>query len=829
MAATTLNLANYTTVFAENFANDTAVDRSLWGAQWGTAGYSFAGDALTLTSYASTGWAATGFLQQPTGAAAGEGYGLYSVTAQLDANQGVGVAIQLWPANNVWPGGEIDLVETWDTTRQSAYSTIHWRGADGSDQYQSFIWNADLTKVHTYALDWQPAEVSFYIDGKLTWSTTSHIPADAAHGGVNAVFGAQVTGAQYLAQPQSQVALHLYDMSFSTLKPGAVVAPAPAAPTPASLTLGSGADALVLKISQDEWNGAAQYTVSVDGRQIGGIQSATAWHSAGQDDTVTVRGDFGAGNHTVSVNFLNDGYGGSPATDRNLYVDGMSFNGTAIGGGSAALLGTGAKNFSFTAAGSTAPAATPVTATIGTGADTLLLKISQDAWQGNAQYTVSIDGKQVGGTLSAAALHANGQDDLISVKGDFGTATHKVTVNFLNDAWGGSAGTDRNLYVDAISLNGKAVAGGSTALMSSGPRDFSFTGTAATPPAPTSPAPVSPATADIGSGADTLLLKISQDAWNGSAQYTVSVDGKQVGGTLTAAALHANGQDDLVAVHGNWAAGPHSVKVSFLNDAWGGTAATDRNLYVDGISLNGTAIANSTAALMSAGGKDFAFTGTGVVVDSSVSVLRSIGHGADALAIRLSQDAWQGDAQFTVSVDGRQIGGTFSASALHSGSGDDVLTVLGNFGSGAHTLKLAFLNDAYGGTAATDRNLFVDGVSYKGALVSNGAALLSAGTSSFGFSGGSAAGSADAVVQMNGHAGADAFTFAAGDAHAVVTGFQAGQDVLRFLPGISAADVHTAAATEGGASGLLVTYDSTGHSVFLAGITQLSAADMVFG
>jgi beta-glucanase (GH16 family) len=43
-------------------------------------------------------------------------------------------------------------------------------------------------------------------------------------------------------------------------------------------------------------------------------------------------------------------------------------------------------------------------------------------------------------------------------------------------------------------------------------------------------------------------------------------------------------------VLGNWAAGNHNVQVDFLNDAWGGTAATDRNLYVDGATYNGASV-----------------------------------------------------------------------------------------------------------------------------------------------------------------------------------------------------------------------------------------------
>src|SRR3954469_11113142 len=100
----------------------------------------------------------------------------------------------------------------------------------------------------------------------------------------------------------------------------------------------------------------------------------------------------------------------------------------------------------------------------------------------------------------------------------------------------------------------------------------------------------SPTVTSVGTDPDTLVLKISEDAYQGDAQYTVSVDGVQIGGTLTAHASHAAGQDDAVTVHGDWGAGNHSVSVNFFNDAWGGTSSTDRNLYVDAATYNGAPV-----------------------------------------------------------------------------------------------------------------------------------------------------------------------------------------------------------------------------------------------
>ena len=133
----------------------------------------------------------------------------------------------------------------------------------------------------------------------------------------------------------------------------------------------------------------------------------------------------------------------------------------------------------------------------------------------------------------------------------------------------------------------------------------------APPPPPTAPAPVS-----VGSGSDTLVLSISEDAYAngdktsdaaGDATFTVSVDGKQLAGTFTAKASHADGVDQTFTFKGDWAPGGHTVAVNFLNDAWGGTAATDRNLYVDKVTYDGTNI-NKSATFLRSESQSFAVT-----------------------------------------------------------------------------------------------------------------------------------------------------------------------------------------------------------------------------
>lgn len=337
-------------------------------------------------------------------------------------------------------------------------------------------------------------------------------------------------------------------------------APAPAIPsstatTPAPVTLGTGPDVVSLQLSEDSWQGDAQVALSVDGKQMS-VQTITASHASGALQTVNLCGTWGAGQHTITVGFLNDAYGGSASTDRNAYVGSASYDGQAASPGSAALFSNGVVNL---VAGTALPGPT----TLGSGPDTVSLSLSEDAWQGDAQFTLSVDGRQVGGVQTVLASHAAGQHQTFDVAGSFGAGPHTVAVDFLNDAYGGTADTDRNLYVDGVSENGIAQPTAKLSLMSGGSQSFAVT------------------------QADMLVLQVSEDAWQGDAQFTVSVDGKQVGGTQVATASHAAGQAQSVTLSGSWGMGQHTVAVNFLNDACGGSPTTDRNLFVGGAAFNG--------------------------------------------------------------------------------------------------------------------------------------------------------------------------------------------------------------------------------------------------
>jgi beta-glucanase (GH16 family) len=417
---------------------------------------------------------------------------------------------------------------------------------------------------------------------------------------------------------------------------------------------------------------------------------------------------------------------------------------------------------------------TPPAGGTGTGPDTLTVHVSGDQFQGDPQFTLTVDGQQIGGAQSVGAVHSSGQFQDIAFHGNFANAQQAV-ITFTNDAWGGSASEDRNLYVASITLDGHQLSGDQgtdnanngfvttangyapvephVAVMDiDGTLSFNVAGLAGTTTSgtgsgtpPTSSGSGSgsgsttPAVADAGTGPDTLTVHVSGDQFQGDPQFTLTVDGQQIGGIQSVSASHAAGQFEDITFHGNFA-GAKTADINFLNDAWGGSASQDRNLYVASVTLDGHQIAGSEAMSDSAN-NGFVTTANGYApVESNVAVMdvngtagfdvaglatvagsgsttpppaATIGSGPDSLTVRISGDQFQGDPQFTLSVDGEQIGSLQSVTAIHSSGQFEDITFHGNLANAQHA-AINFTNDAWGGTASQDRNLYVASMTLDG-------------------------------------------------------------------------------------------------------------------
>lgn len=102
--------------------------------------------------------------------------------------------------------------------------------------------------------------------------------------------------------------------------------------------------------------------------------------------------------------------------------------------------------------------------------------------------------------------------------------------------------------------------------------------------------PTGPQRVIVGTGSDEVLVQLTQDYYKANAQYRVTLDSIAVGTTQQ---VYARGKDqeDTLIVRGTLAPGPHRVAIEFLNDDWGGTPQTDRNIIVRHASYGGKAIA----------------------------------------------------------------------------------------------------------------------------------------------------------------------------------------------------------------------------------------------
>ena len=644
-------------------------------------------------------------------------YGYFEVRAEMPAGAGLWPAFWMLPASINYTS-ELDVFEQLGNAPSTIYSTVHGttNGVWASDS-QAFQVANTSTGFHTYGVDWEPTTTTFYVDGVAVGSAPT--PAsmnnpmfmliNLAVGGTGSWPGAPTASTTFPATLQIDY-VHAYATAGTTYVGGSAAIPSgSAAPLASPPTPPAGPDTLTVQVAEDAWSGDAQFQLFVDGIAVGGSQSATASHAAGQTNTVSVTGSWGSGPHTIGVEFTNDAYGGTAGQDRNLYVYGVALDGVAGTGPATALYSDGTA--SFIVPGPTAAGSIPAPAVTG-ASETLSVQVSEDAWNGDAQFQILVDGVAVGGVQTATASHAAGLTNTVSVTGNWSSSQHTIGVDFLNDAYGGSAAADRNLYVSSVTLGGVAATGAPAVLLSDGTVAFNVptTGAAAQVAAPTTIAtPASTAT-------QTLSVQVSEDAWNGNAQFQIIVDGTAVGGIQTATASHAAGLTNTVSVTGTWDTGAHVVGVDFLNDAYGGSSSTDRNLYVSSVTLGGVASTTGSVAMMGNGTQAF-------IIPANIT---------NVLQLNLSEDAYLGDALFTVAVDGHQIGGVQTATTLHSSGLSQAFDFAIPLGAGTHDIAVSFLNDAYGGSASADRNLYVNSASYGGTNITGASSsLLSTGTNHF--------------------------------------------------------------------------------------------------
>jgi beta-glucanase (GH16 family) len=173
------NAASFSWVWGDDFSG--ALSSSKWNVYNGNSGAS-----SNCYFLGSNAWTANGILylnintnSNPSGrrfSGAGvdtyyrweQQYGKWEVRAKFPKGWGVGGYVGLFPKDGSWPP-EIDFAEVQGREYWACHFTQHYDSDNKMDHYN--IWNSDVgssfDQWHTYALEWTPGTLKYYVDGRL--------------------------------------------------------------------------------------------------------------------------------------------------------------------------------------------------------------------------------------------------------------------------------------------------------------------------------------------------------------------------------------------------------------------------------------------------------------------------------------------------------------------------------------------------------------------------------------------------------------------------------------------------------------------------------------
>jgi beta-glucanase (GH16 family) len=108
-------------------------------------------------------------------------YGRWEFRARTDEGRGRGSAILLWPDSlDKEADGELDMMEVPSEDRSEAHFVIHYSSENKLAGTQV---TGDFSRWHTFAMDWLPGRVTWYVDGVEQFETTDPmvIPTSSMH------------------------------------------------------------------------------------------------------------------------------------------------------------------------------------------------------------------------------------------------------------------------------------------------------------------------------------------------------------------------------------------------------------------------------------------------------------------------------------------------------------------------------------------------------------------------------------------------------------------------------------------------------------------------
>ncbi len=121
-------------------------------------------------------------------------FGRFEMRAKLPGTQGLWPAFWLLPNTGAWPP-EIDIMELLGHQPSTVYFTNHWGTypAVASDS-KSFTGANFTTGYHTFAVEWSPGRLEFFVDGVKRATNTGGVPAEPFYIILNTAVGGQWPG-----------------------------------------------------------------------------------------------------------------------------------------------------------------------------------------------------------------------------------------------------------------------------------------------------------------------------------------------------------------------------------------------------------------------------------------------------------------------------------------------------------------------------------------------------------------------------------------------------------------------------------------------------------
>ncbi len=131
-------------------------------------------------------------------------YGYAEIRAKIPTGQGLWPAFWLLPATHR-SKPEIDVMEILGHDPHTVHMNFHYQNSNGGNSSDGYFWaGPDFSAGwHTYAIDWQPDVIIWYVDGIERWryTDTAHIPAEPMYLLANLAVGGDWPGAPDASTP----------------------------------------------------------------------------------------------------------------------------------------------------------------------------------------------------------------------------------------------------------------------------------------------------------------------------------------------------------------------------------------------------------------------------------------------------------------------------------------------------------------------------------------------------------------------------------------------------------------------------------------------------